>query len=127
MYEKSRKEFLNDKLKGFTGTEHYYRHPSGRLLVTDGIMYLMQETGCVWLPDLIASFQVPAIDKACDGFQLWTLKGDPAMLEVTCRADSDTPVLVKGYVVDSDFPLDELKLYVEGIGPDRVLLLPSEH
>lgn len=48
-----------------------------------------------------------------------------AVLE--CRADSDRPALVRQEIEYSDFQLDELTLFVEGVAGDRCLLLTSEH
>lgn len=114
-------------LDGFCCTEHYYRHAFGRLLMTDGVFYMFQD-GAAWLMDVIASYQGAKLDKQTDGFQLWWLKvnADKSAV-VTCQADSNTPNLVKQIIEHTDFPMAEIKLYVEGTGDQRVCLLPSEH
>ncbi len=119
---------LSVKLAQFTGTECWYKHWSQRLLYTDGIDFLQREAKCYWLVDAIASHQSPALDRACDGFQLWILRRDGkdgAIL--TCQADSDKPALVKQEIEFTDFPADEIHLYVEGVGARKTVLLPSEH
>ncbi|MEO6325060.1 MAG: DUF6876 family protein [Thermoanaerobaculia bacterium] len=126
------------ELDGFSGTEHHYRHPFGRLLYTDGVRHLAQASdgviaegggrcgGSYWLIDAIASHQ-PKAQAACDGFQLWTLTvtatADTRRALLTCRSDSDQPPVVTQAIDITDFPLPEVQLYVV----DNVLLLPGEY
>ena len=114
-------------LDGFYGPSQWYRHPFGRLVYTDGIHFLV-ENGAAWLLDVVASYQSAKLDQQTEGFQLWILKvnADRSCV-VTCQADSNTPNLVEQKIPYTDFPLDEIKLYVEGEGKDRVCLLPQEH
>lgn len=117
-----------------TGTETLTRHWTGAIKYTKGIHLLAEKAGAFWLIDAIASHQVsPRIrrNRSLQEFQLWQLKvvsrehagPDQPMAVLTCRCDSDTPIVVKQDIEHTDFPLDEIKLYVEG----GVLLLPSEH
>lgn len=46
---------------------------------------------------------------------------------VECREDTDSPALVSQAMEYTDFPLPDMKLYVEGSDGDLCLLLPSEH
>ena len=112
----------------FTGTEEYYRHFMG-IVYTDGVHYLM-ENGAAWVIDAIASYQgSPKLRKGMLAeFQLWELRVD---LEektglLTCKADSDCPPVIMQRFEFTDFPLAELKLYVEASGSSRVCMLPSE-
>ncbi len=61
-------------LAQFNGSEKsYYRDtPLGRIEYTDGIRYL-QQNGCLWLIDAIASYQTPQF-KAADDRQFWKLR-----------------------------------------------------
>ena len=55
----------------------------------------------------------------CDPFD-----GDGADIVAT---DGNDHVLARQRVDWTDFPLARLTLYVEGLGSERVVLLPSEH
>jgi len=115
-------------LDGFYGTSQWYRHPF-KMLLTDGTMFLLQNGGG-WLIDAIGSYQMTRrLDVETEGFQLWKLTVDTEKhtAVLTCQMDSNTPNLVEQEIPYTDFPLDEIKIYVEGEGNDRVCLLPSEH
>lgn len=126
-------ESIQRELACCTGSEEFYRHWTKRLRYTEGVETVQQRCGACWLTDAIASYQTPALDAKCDGFQVWTLKhnpepGKPNRAVLTCKADSDKPEVVRQVIEFTDFPLpDGIKLYVEGVGTDRCLLLPSEH
>ena len=120
---------LNSELKGFIGTQNYYRHFTG-LLYTDGVKHLADRAGAHWLLDAVFSYQSKKIRAL--PFQVWTLKvlrselgknkSEPmAVLEM--REDTDKPVKVRQEIAYTDFPQGEVKLYlIEG-----VLILPSEY
>ena len=127
-------EELQAGLAGFYGTEHYYGHWTSRLIWTDGVQYLAEKAGAYWLIDAIASWQIkPKVRR--EPFQVWTLKVNreakadpnadkpPVMAVLTGKDDEPGRVLARQEIEFTDFPLDSIKLYVEG----GVLLLPSEH
>ena len=118
----------HEALAQFYGTSQWYQGPFNRFTMTDGTFYLSQN-GAGWLIDAIASYQGAKLDKQTGGFQLWTLKvnTEKRTAVLTCQADSDRPNLVCQKIGYTDFPLDEIKLYVEGEGGDRVCLLTGEH
>lgn len=116
---------LKEALSGFCGTMEYHAITvlGSKFPCTDGVLFLAQEAGAFWLMDAIASHQAVA-RRRCGDFQVWTLRVNPdtsAVLE--CRADSNTGVQIRQEIEFTDFPLDEITLWVEG----DVLLLPSEH
>jgi len=115
---------LRASLGEFIGTEQYYRHWSRILVYTDGVKYLAENAGAFWLIDAIASWQPEARkDPALREFQLWELfvyENRSALL--ICLRDSDDEAF-RQQIEFTDFPMDYVKLYVEG----EVLLLPSEH
>ncbi len=118
--ENQKQKFEAD-LDQFTGTEHYYRHWAGKLKLTDGTHFLEMH-GAGWLVDAVASYQ--GEDQAAVPFQLWKLEVSPdKKAALTMREDSGQPVLIEQKLRYTDFPLDELALYVI----DGVLLLPSEY
>ena len=120
MRKETDEEKLKVELSSFTGTEYYYRHFTG-LKFTDGIKYLADKTDCYWLIDLIGSYQnllkeIP--------FQVWTVKVNKGgYAVVTCREDTNEPVIVKQEIEYTDFPLSEFECYCI----DGVLILKSEY
>jgi len=126
MSENNKRVLREIDLGYFTGTEEWHRHPSG-LLYTDGVKYVAENGGAYWLIDAVASYQgEPALALTeLQEFQLWELAVDRERNSavLTCRADTGRKPVVRQEIEYTDFPLDEIKLYVEC----GVLLLPSEH
>ena len=118
---------LNQKLSGFTGTVNWYRHWTNLLSYTDGVKTFAESVGAFWLIDAIASWQFkPKVDQ-CD-FQVWTLTvKDDQTAALQMQEDTGLQPVVTQQLVYTDFPVGVFKLWVEGNGQERVLLLPSEH
>jgi hypothetical protein len=121
-------------LDQFTGTENYWRFNAlfPNVLLTDGTHYLAQEGECYWLFEAIASHQ-PRLLRHCDArlhdLQFWTLKKNADnSANLICVADSDCTPVVTQKIPYTDFPLDEIKLFVgrDHLGAS-VIYLPSEH
>jgi hypothetical protein len=115
---------LQYNLHSFTGTEGYYKH-MGNTLLTDGTKYLAEEAGAWWLMDMIASyvhtikdrFAIAILTKTENDKALFTLQDDvPANTFYATQAIEYT-----------DFPLDEIKLYVVSDGKSWVVMLPGEY
>ena len=101
----------------FIGTTQYFRHFLG-LKYTDGVQYMAQAGGAFWLIDVIASY------RRKEPFQVWELKVKPDnSCVVTMREDTDQPTKVRQEILYTDFPLENITLYLI----DGVLLLPSEY
>ena len=118
---------LNQKLTGFTGTINWYHHWTNLLSYTDGVKTLAESVGAFWLIDAIASWQIKPKVAKCD-FQVWTLtvkEDQTAALQM--QEDTGLQPVVTQQLVYTDFPVGVFKLWVEGNGQERVLLLPSEH
>jgi len=116
---------LKQELGQFTGTEHYYNFMN--LKLTDGVKYLAEKGKCWWLLDVILSYQGKLKNVP---FQLWEvvrktpeIEGFDFKATVTCREDAGLKPLVTQLIPYTDFPLDEVKLYLI----DGVILLPSEY
>jgi hypothetical protein len=114
---------LRHALDGFTGTVEYHRHFTG-LQLTDGAFFLAENAGAHWLVDIVASYQPQAMrDPMLRNFQVWRLAvAKDRTAVVTCERDTDD-VFLKREVPYTDFPLEEVTLYVQ----NGVLLLPSEY
>jgi hypothetical protein len=123
--------FTESDLGQFYGTEQYYRHWTGKLVYTDGIHFLVGN-GAAWLVDAVASYQhLPKLNTGMlADFQVWELKVKDGKATLTCKADSGHKPVVTQEIEYTDFPLADIKLYVEagavGDKPAKVLLLPSE-
>ncbi|MCU0543265.1 MAG: hypothetical protein MUE44_14010 [Oscillatoriaceae cyanobacterium Prado104] len=123
------KEELLELLPRFCGSETFYAY---RLLniafrLTEGVKFLAKEAECFWLVDAIASYQ-PEIKQSGNQmlaeFQIWELtrKLECEFLLV-CKEDSNTEPACSQEIEFSDFPLDEIKLWL----CDGTLMLPSEY
>jgi hypothetical protein len=117
---------LATALTQFNGSEQsYFRHTPIRIDYTDGIKFL-QEQGCYWLTDAIASYQTSEF-KAKYNRQWWKLSVDLDTSVATLTADDgDENILVTQEIEFTDFPLPEIKIYVE-INPRIFMCLPSEY
>lgn len=110
---------LENGLAQHYGTTQYYRGELLPFKYTDGVHYLWNNADCYWLLIAIGSYQ------RTEPFQVWTLKktgeGNAAIL--TMKEDSDEPNKVAQKIPYTNFPLDEIELYLI----DGVLILPSEY
>jgi hypothetical protein len=111
-------------LTGFTGTETWYRHPVvKRILYTEGVRFMSVKAGAYWLIDEITFGQYHPRVKTQE-FQVWTLSVN--LLEstgtLTCD-DGNGRVLCSKQIPYTDFPLEEIKIYLT----NNVILLPSEY
>lgn len=134
---------INDLLSGCRmGTENYYRHwLSKRVVYTDGVKLLAEECGAYWLIDAIMSHHTCIWRKAVlkdprvDDFAIWQLRvvdryrldkhrANMAVLE--CLVDTGCRPIIQQWIPYTDFPMDEIKLYVERGDGLKVLMLPVE-
>ncbi|MEB3830109.1 DUF6876 family protein [Phormidium sp. CCY1219] len=112
-------------LARFQGTTNYYRHWLNQFKYTDGVKYLADAAEAHWLIDAIASYQRDERvtgDEMLQEFQIWQLSVSDGRGTLTLLRDTDDPVLSQD-IEYTDFPLDEIKLYLSG----GVLMLPSEY
>lgn len=112
-------------LRNFTGTESYFRFSAimRNFVLTDGTKYLAEECGCYWLMDLVASHRHNYKD---EGFVVAKMKKDGKGCLVRLEDGNDN-ILAKQHVEYTDFPLEEITLYVCRQGDLFVILLPSEY
>jgi hypothetical protein len=124
-------------LNQFTGTEMYFRHWTGRLLYTDGIKHLADRGGAHWLIDAIASYQMDrrvTDNPMLCATQFWKLTVVDGRGTLTCVEDSGRPPVIVQEIEFTDFPLDEVEVWVErgGVPTDQgwlvalVAMLPNE-
>ena len=120
---------LRSQLAHFTGSATFTRNGLVRsVLMTEGVMLLTEHAGAHWLADAIASYLHD--DRArSEEFQAWRFVVDgttrQAMLRMT-DGNSDVPIITQALDY-TDFPLDEITLWLIASGDHRVLMLPSEY
>ena len=122
----------NSDLLMFTGTEKIYKVDffGMKFFYTDGVQYVIENGQAVWLIQAIFSHQItPKVKR--EGFQVWRLKKLSNSWELRCtdggkgeeEAETETGnILAKQIIEYSDFPLDEITLYLE----NSTLCLPRE-
>jgi hypothetical protein len=100
-------------LENFTGSQNlYFRGTStGRIEYTDGI-YFLQQNGCLWMIDAIASYQTQEF-KAVDDRQFWKLRVNADRSAKLICDDGNGNVRVTQEIEFTDFPLSKLDIYVE--------------
>ena len=121
------KDQLLDELRNFYGTERYYRSNPG-LLVTDGVKFLADSAGCYWLLDMVWSY-LPVLRKSRDTFFVVRYAGTTGASGLFAITD-DIPAhqtYAAQAVEYSDFPLDEIVLYLSATEEEFVLMLRSEY
>lgn len=115
-------------LGNFIGSQNsYYREtPLGRIEYTDGVFFL-QQNGCLWLIDGIASYQTQEF-KVADDRQFWKLRVDldTHSGKLICD-DGNGNIRVTQSLEFTDFPLSKLDIYVEIQSECVFLCLMSEY
>jgi hypothetical protein len=132
-------ETLQHVLDSASGSDRYY-HRGMSFYYTDGVKFLADQGGCHWLIDAIYSWQIsPRVRR--EPFQVWTLRTyyspNQSQKYAVLTADDGgkdgkPPARIASQNIPyTDFPLDEIKLYVELGSVDakheaQILLLPAE-
>lgn len=117
------------------GTENWWAHWLAPITYTDGVRMVATDAGAWWLIDDIASYYPMLKKKHPEAleFSLWELKkaadGAKPDAYLFCRLDKGEPAIVAHEIPITDFPLDQLKLYLAAGGPNGwpVLMLPEEY
>ena len=123
------KDQLLDELRNFYGTERYYRTNPG-LLVTDGVKFLADKAHCYWLLDMVWSY-LPVLRKSRDTFfvVVLTKEGvrDPGAVFSIQDDIPPNQTCAQQAIEYTDFPLDEIVLYLSATEEEFVLMLRSEY
>ena len=119
------KQEIEAELPNFYGTEHYYKWSIlfPRFVMTDGAQYIADTCGAYWLMDAIASYQQSYAGEDFVVAKFMAIVGGWE-LNIT---DGNEHFLAQQKIEYSDFPLDELTLYVVRQDDLWVILLPSEY
>lgn len=114
---------LQVSLCQFTGTENYYR-VMPRLVITDGVQYLVNQTNSFWLVSAICSHLMSAAIYSEFVVARLTVIGKAADLVLD---DGNDQVIAKQAIEYTDFPLGEIRIYCSYQEKTWILLLPSEY
>ena len=123
------KDQLLDELRNFYGTEAYYRTNPG-LLATDGVKFLADNAHCYWLLDMVWSY-LPVLRKSRDTFFIVALTKegvrDPGAIFSIQDDIPPNQTYAQQTIEYTDFPLDEIVLYLSATEEEFVLMLRSEY
>lgn len=117
-------KITHSELAQFSGAEKYYRYQN--LLLTDGVFYLAENAGSFWLMDVIWSH---AMEKR------WYGKEDFITCKLTVQNnvgevvfdDGNGRILVTQHIPFTDFPLENIQLYIVRGERNLVVMLPGEY
>ena len=99
-------------------SENYWKNDALCFQYTDGIKFLHESCEAYWLLIAISGYSRK------EPFQLWQLKvKENCSAVLTMREDTGQPTKVRQEIVYTDFPLQEISIYLI----DGILLLPSEY
>ena len=124
---------IRNILNHANGTEKYHRVSTIRNapIATNGVVALAEAAECFWLLDAIISY---SNDKRIPNpnFQVWKLtltKDDDKKDAVLESLNDNKKVVIRQNIEFTDFPLDEITLWVVGGEPQglNVIMLPSEY
>lgn len=128
-------EQIKSILAGFFGTQAYHYTAVSRragVFYTDGVRALLQMCEAYWLLDLICYYQLECRkDEALHYIQFWTLRvnTNEETAVLSCERDAGE-VVIQHRIAYTDFPLDEIKIWLEiGVVDDTlalVAMLPGE-
>ena len=121
---KTKSEILGT-LPQYYGTEGYHRWSIlfPKFVMTDGVKYLVDAAECYWLVDAIASHRNVYHDSGFATAKL-SVKDSRGKLKIL---DGNDKVLARQEIPYTDFPLDEITLFVIDNGDFWVILLTSEY
>ena len=110
------------ELKGFTGTENYFKIPFSDYVYTDGIKALIDLCGCSWLISDIGILlsHKKQLEKP---FLILNIKVKDDKAVITLKEDTDEKPIYTKKISYTDFPLKEYEFYII----DKVMLLKGEY
>jgi len=121
-------EELERAISGYTGTEHYYRHPLNRhVTYSDGAKQFAEVAGAYWLLDILATELPDIVNEHEIVFITANVADSGAILEA--RRDKGEPALWSKHITLTDLPDGEWSIWMGTGGPEgtQVIFLPSEY
>jgi hypothetical protein len=123
MKNTDKKQALLDYLSKHRIINDKYRYSNIRSFpfVTEGVLGFAELAECFWLLDIIGSYQKnPNLNKT---FQGWSLQVDLQNKTAVVYGCNDTEVIITQEIEYTNFPLEEINLFLY----KGLLMLPLEH
>ena len=132
-------EKIKENMSNFIGTESYHNIGYKDLVLSDGAKYISDSCECYWLLDIINSYQFKIfMGQYGDDvryMQFWKLKKIKNNKWIVTCDDGNGNIKITQKIDFSDFPLDEINLWVsmgnvkikDRLKTVYVVYLPSEH
>lgn len=126
----SKKELVEGLAQHY-GTEGYTRYGRGMVL-TDGVLWIAHNAECFWLLDIVRSILNSANIRK-ESFLSVNLKVD---IKKRCAIFTTTDggkngqkprELYRQAIAYTDFPLEEMDMFLSDNGTDKVLMLKTEY
>lgn len=113
-------------LADFSGTENWHRYFPPNVLLTDGIVYLIEAAECGWLIDILVS-HLPAMRDRNEtlAFAFFSFEARSGRFRLVDDMPANV-VYAEQEFEHFGFPLPELKLYASWDGEFFVICLPGE-
>lgn len=112
---------LTQKLRGFTGTETWFRHQLNRnMLYTEGVQFFAEAAGCYWFLDIAATEYMQL--QATQPFLLLVLESVQGKAIITVE-DGDGSVIVAKHLDFTSCPEGRWCFYLT----NNTMLLPTEY
>ena len=110
------------ELKGFTGTEQYFKIPFSDYVYTDGVRELIKLCGCSWLISDIGIL-LSHKSKYERDFLVLNIKVKDNKAIITLKEDTNEKPIYTKKIDYTDFPLKEYEFYII----NKVMLLKGEY
>jgi hypothetical protein len=134
--EQAKAAEIKTTLRHCTGAETLFQTSTAGIIITDGVKLMADLCGAFWLIDLIASHIAHNRRLIPDeAFQVWRLAldedGDGARVYCDDGQDKRTkdakPEAMMQAIPYTDFPLEEIKIWVVKSDTRYTMMLPSEY
>lgn len=124
---KSQDQIKSD-LRQFIGSITFTRYSPlfPNVVLSHGAKYLADECGAYWLMDMIASHLPSLPPEENWAIAILTVNGAKALFTLANDSPATKVYAMQG-INYTDFPLDEIKLYVSYDGEFWCVMLPSEY
>jgi hypothetical protein len=125
MSTETKHDLTKEALRKFTGSEKFYHgYPGFRH--TEGVEYVIEHGGAHWLIAAIASAQTLDAVKA-EWMQIWKLTVGADRKALLVAEDGDGKELYRQEFSFTDFPLNEISIWVQRGEDAPYAMLPSEY
>lgn len=114
---------LQHELGQFCGTMEYHRY-SRKLVLTDGARYLAERAGCFWLVSIVDSILPQVRNESFLSVRMIKNPNASAIVEIT---DGNEKPIFRQAIEFTDFPMNEIQLFVQESDQFWVMMLTTEY